>query len=149
MKTLFDKSVSGEILGRINCLQPEGKRLWGKMTVPQMLAHCSIAMEMANGSKVPPRTVLGLLIGRLIKPSVLGEKPLPRNSPTDKTFIISDTREFTREQQRLVQLVKEFAEGGESKCTRHIHAFFGPLTPGEWGILTYKHLDHHLRQFGV
>ncbi|HLP18484.1 MAG TPA: DUF1569 domain-containing protein, partial [Bacteroidota bacterium] len=51
--------------------------------------------------------------------------------------------------ERLVRLLKAFVEGGASKIEPHTHAFFGELTPGEWGIITYKHLDHHLRQFGV
>ncbi|MEP6513238.1 MAG: DUF1569 domain-containing protein [Parafilimonas sp.] len=27
------------------------------------------------------------------------------------------------------------------------HPFFGKLKAEEWRTLTYKHLDHHLRQF--
>jgi hypothetical protein len=26
---------------------------------------------------------------------------------------------------------------------------FGKLTASEWNIMMYKHLDHHLTQFGV
>jgi hypothetical protein len=46
-------------------------------------------------------------------------------------------------------LIDRFAAAGPQGCTTHPHAFFGSLTPDEWAILMYKHLDHHLRQFGA
>ena len=29
------------------------------------------------------------------------------------------------------------------------HPFFGPLTNGEWNALQWKHIKHHLKQFGL
>jgi transposase InsO family protein len=46
-------------------------------------------------------------------------------------------------------VIDRFVAAGPKSCTTHPHSFFGPLTPEEWAILMYKHLDHHLRQFGV
>jgi hypothetical protein len=46
-------------------------------------------------------------------------------------------------------LIDRFVASGPAGCTNHPHSFFGRLTPEEWAILMYKHLDHHLRQFGV
>jgi transposase InsO family protein len=63
--------------------------------------------------------------------------------------VIADSRDFFREQEQLKLKVLQFHEGGEAKCTRHPHPFFGALTPQEWARGSYKHLDHHLRQFGV
>ncbi len=148
MKNLFEKNTLTEILQRCEKLQPSAQRQWGKMDVAQMLAHCCATMEVATGQKFPPRLFIGKLIGRFAKPSFIGEKPFPHNSPTDKSFIVTDVRDFKKEKERLVQLVKQFAEGGAAKCTKHPHSFFGSLTPQEWSIGMYKHLDHHLRQFG-
>ncbi len=53
------------------------------------------------------------------------------------------------EQHRLSALIDRFAAAGPAGCTTHPHTFFGPLTPQEWAALMYKHLDHHLRQFGA
>jgi hypothetical protein len=93
---------------------------------------------------------IGRLIGRIVKPMALGnDKPMRRNSPTSKDLVIADDRDFLTEQQRLLGLLQRFTAGGPSGCTRHPHSFFGPLTPAEWAELMYKHLDHHLRQFGV
>jgi hypothetical protein len=149
MKSLFEKEAEEEISNRINKLSVDSKRLWGKMDVAQMLAHCAITMEMATGAKKLSRLFIGRILGPLVKSSYLGPKPLSKNSPTDKNFIISDPHDFEFEKKRLLLLVKQFSEGGAANCTTHPHSFFGKFTPNEWGISTFKHLDHHLRQFGV
>jgi len=72
-----------------------------------------------------------------------------RNSMTEKSVLVTDERDFAVERQRLRESIDHFAAGGPSVCTKHPHFFFGPLTPLEWSVLMYQHLDHHLRQFGV
>jgi len=114
-----------------------------------MMAHCSAAIDMASGRINPPRILIGRLIGSFVKPIYTNEKPLSRNSPTDKNLLVSDRREFLREHEQLKLKVRQFWEGAEAQCTRHAHLFFGALTPQEWSRGMYKHLDHHLRQFGA
>jgi len=149
VKSLFDKLVSEEILQRIDNLQPEGKGQWGKMDVAQMLAHCCSTMEVAAGRTFPPRMFIGRILGPIAKKSFVGEKPFSKNSPTDPSFVVSTAREFSPEREHLKQLVRDFCDGQEAKCTRHPHPFFGPLSPTEWSTAMYKHLDHHLRQFSA
>jgi len=149
MRNLFELEAVDEVISRINTLQPETQRQWGKMDVAQMMAHCSGALDMASGRLNPPRIFIGRLIGRLVKPIYTNEKPLSRNSPTDPKLVVSDQRDFLREVEQLKRCVREFHEGGEPKCTRHPHPFFGALTPQAWSRGMYKHLDHHLRQFGA
>ena len=149
MRNLFQREAVDELIARIDKLQPATQRQWGKMDVAQMMAHCSAALDMASGQINPPRVLIGRLIGRLVKPIYTNEKPLSRNSPTDKTLLVSDQREFQRERERLILCLRQFHEGGESRCTRHPHPFFGALNPEEWSRGMYKHMDHHLRQFGV
>ncbi len=149
MKNIFQPEALEEIKQRINNLQPNTQRQWGKMEVAQMMAHCSAALEVAAGQKFPPRIFIGRLLGPFIKSVFLNDKPLKRNTPTDKSFLVIDQRNFEKEKARLINLATQFSAGGEAKCTTHPHSFFGKLTPGEWGIGMYKHLDHHLRQFGV
>lgn len=150
MKNLFEATRVQEVKERIALLRPDSQRLWGKMNVAQALAHCSLAMEWAVGDKAPPRMLLGRLLGRIVKPLALGnDSPLRRNSPTAKDLVVQDARDLDRERARLCGLIDRFAAGGRNGCTSHPHSFFGRLTPDEWAILQYKHLDHHLRQFGV
>ena len=148
MKNLFESATVEKVKERMAQLRPDSERLWGKMNPAQALAHCSAAMEMALGEKVPPRILIGRLLGRLAKKSmIVNEKPMPRNSATDKSLVVKDERDFAVERQRLREFIDRFAAGGPEVCTKHPHFFFGPLTPVEWAALMYQHLDHHLRQF--
>ena len=151
MKNLFDATVANQVKARLGKLEPRSERRWGKMTAAQMLAHCSVSMQWSVGEVVPEKGPLPVrLIGRLVKPMVFrNEDPLRKNSPTAKSLIVSDERDLDRERARLSGLIDQFAAGGPAGCTKNPHSFFGRLTPEEWAILMYKHLDHHLRQFGV
>ena len=148
MKNLFEATAVEEVKERMALLRPDSERQWGKMNPAQTLAHCSAAMEMALGDRTPPRILIGRLLGRFAKKSmILNEKPMPRNVGTDKSLVVSDKRDFVMERQRLREFIDRFAAGGPRACTSHPHFFFGPLTPEEWAALMYQHLDHHLRQF--
>ena len=95
-----------------------------------------------------PANVMGLLI----KPLVFGnDKPIRRNSPSSPELFSADDAQcdFDRERGHLIAAIDRFVKEGAACCSRHPHPFFGPLKPQQWAILMYKHLDHHLRQFGV
>jgi hypothetical protein len=149
MKNLFDPATVEEVKQRIARLRPDSERQWGKMSAPQAVAHCSGSLELALGDVRPPRALLGRIIGAIIKPQVLGNEPLRRNTPTVEGLVIEDERDLEQERTRLSSMIDRFVAAGPKGCTTHPHSFFGPLTPEEWAILMYKHLDHHLRQFGV
>jgi Protein of unknown function (DUF1569) len=150
MKNLFEAATAREVRERIGKLGTNNTRQWGKMTAPQAMAHCSTAMEWAVGDVLPPRMFVGRIFGRLAKANVLkDEKPLGRNTPTAKSLVVTDERDMRKESQRLSALVERFSTGGPQACTKHPHTFFGSLTPQEWAALMYKHIDHHLRQFGA
>ena len=150
MKNLFEAAKVEEVKLRMAQLSPDSERLWGKMNAPQALAHCSAAMEMAVGDRIPPRMLLGRIIGGMVKPMALGnDEPMRRNSPTVKGLVVQDERDLGMERERLCGLIDRFAAAGPEGCTTHPHSFFGRLMPEEWATLMYKHLDHHLRQFGV
>lgn len=149
MKNLHDPSRVSEIKARLATLRADSPRQWGKMSAPQAVAHLAIGLEGALGDRDMPRMFIGRLFGRLVKGQALGnDAPIMRNAPTAPDFIVSDARDFERERARLLQLIDRFATG-PSACTARPHPFFGPLTPDEWAVLEYKHLDHHLRQFGA
>jgi len=152
MKNLFDPVLAEDVKQRILRLHPESERQWGKMTLPQTLAHCTSGVKMAMGAINPQRAPFPVsLLGVLIKPLVLrGDTPMRRNSPSSPDLLSADPArcDFEQERAELVTAVGTFASGGASACSQHPHPFFGRLKPEEWAILMYKHLDHHLRQFG-
>ena len=153
MNDLFDPTRVQEIKHRILRLTPESERQWGKMTLPQTLAHCTSGVQMAMGVINPKRASFPAnVLGILIKPIVLGDdKPMRRNSPSAPELFSADPAQcdLERERAQLIAAIDNFATRGAACCSHHPHPFFGPLKPQQWAILMYKHVDHHLRQFGV
>ncbi|MBC7407061.1 MAG: DUF1569 domain-containing protein [Arcicella sp.] len=147
MNSLFDVQTSQEITQRIENLKVDSPRQWGKMDVAQMLAHCAFSMETAIGDKNPSRTFLGKLLGRFMQGELTNSKPMGKNLPTHPQYIMVELKDFEREKIRLISSIKRFLEGGESKVTKKPHPFFGDITPVQWSCGSWKHLDHHLRQF--
>jgi hypothetical protein len=149
MKSLYEAAAVEEIKQRLDALTPANERLWGKMNAPQMLAHCSLAMEMAQGDRTPRRVFIGRVLGPLFKSIYANDKPWSKDNPTAPELIVSDDRDLQAERDKLIALIDRFYKGGPAACTKAPHCFFGKLTPEEWGKGMYKHLDHHLRQFSA
>jgi hypothetical protein len=150
MKNLFEPGRAAELTERLEQVRPDSPRLWGKMTAPQAMAHCAIAMEWAVGDTVAPRMMIGRVIGGLVrKMAVRNDDPMKRNAPTAPDLRVADERELATERGRLIRLIDRFSTGGPAACTTHPHSFFGRMSPDEWAVLMYKHVDHHLRQFGA
>jgi len=150
MKNIFDQSVTNELTARIEALNPDSQPLWGKMSVDQMLAHCSVAYEMAYTDKYPkPNGLMRFLLKTFVKSGVVNEKPYPKNARTAPVFIISDRRDFEKEKSRLIGYLQRTQELGSDYFEGKESPSFGAMTAQEWNNLFYKHLDHHLNQFGV
>lgn len=149
MKNLFDAEAVAEVNARVASLTPDSTRVWGKMNVAQMVAHCAKSMRYAVGDTKPPRMLIGRVIGPLVRNLALGPKPMGRNAPTSPDLKTADERELGREQSELISLIDRFAAAGPSGCTTHPHTFFGALDAQQWARLMYKHLDHHLTQFSA
>ncbi|HEY4354895.1 MAG TPA: DUF1569 domain-containing protein [Acidobacteriaceae bacterium] len=153
MKDLFNQILAEETRQRILQLRPESERQWGRMAVAPILAHCTSGLEMAMGVIKPKRAPFpGNLLGPVIKPLVFrDDKPIRRNSPSSPELFTADSAqcELEHERSRLIAAIDSFASQGAACCSKHPHPFFGPLTPEQWAILMYKHVDHHLRQFGA
>ena len=146
VKNLFDNNVKLDIIHRINKLTPQSQAQWGKMNVAQMLAHCQMPLGVATGKHTLKRNFFLSLIGPLFKKQLYNEQPFKRNLPTDKSFIIANPQEFEKEKQNLIDMVNSFSA---TAMSGEPHPFFGKLTKEEWSKGTWKHLDHHLQQFGV
>jgi len=149
MKSIYEPATLQEFTKRIDTLTPASQHQWGKMDVSQMLAHCSNALEVTVGDRSPKSTLMGKLLGRLVKGVITNPKPFKPNLPTDPSFVIADSRDFNHEKQRMINLLSRISKGGPQAMQNRKHPFFGPLTPEEWSTSTYKHMDHHLRQFGA
>lgn len=149
MKNIFEPQTAAQTIHRINSLKPDNQRQWGKMNVSQMMAHCSAVLEHALGDKVSKPSFFARLLGPLFKGMMASTKPFSKNAPTGPDFVIVDERDFDAERQKLLRLLERFVVGGEMAVEGKRHPFFGKLSSAQWSNGIYKHLDHHLRQFGV
>ncbi len=150
MKNLFDTGVVDEIQQRINTLTTNSAPLWGKMNVSQMLAHCQRPMEVALGEmSTTPAGFLKKIFGRLIKGVITSPKPYKQNLPTDPSFVTDTTEyDFGLEKEKLHVTLERYMRN-QDKVADIPHPLFGKLTKEECGKSQYKHLNHHLGQFGV
>ncbi len=149
MQSLFDNDTCHGIVERMNKLSPTSQAQWGKMNVAQMLAHCKEAFKVPLSDKPMPRMLLGRLLGWVFKSKLYSDQAWKKNLPTAPNFIIKDERDFNKEKQELMELVDTFYKKGASEVGKYPHPMFGSFTPAQWGQSMYKHLDHHLQQFGV
>ena len=153
MNDLFDPTTAETIRQRILRLHPASERQWGNMTLPQTLAHCTAGLRMAMGVINPkpagfPANILGPLIKLLV---FRDDKPMRRNSPSSPELFSANLTpdDVEHERTQLLTSINDFVDRGAACCSQHPHPFFGPLKPQQWAALIYKHLDHHLRQFGA
>ena len=146
--SLFDPRGLAAMLVRVDALRPDSVRQWGKMDVAQMLCHCQQPLRVALGELKLRRGLIGILFGRLAKKMLLSPTPWKNGMATAPEFRITDPCDFAKEKAALRALVERFGNGGPAALTKQPHPFFGPLTTGEWQALQWRHLDHHLRQFG-
>tara|TARA_R110002049_G_scaffold40547_5_gene123310 strand:+ start:119 stop:571 length:453 start_codon:yes stop_codon:yes gene_type:complete len=150
MDNIFKKETVDKAIGRINKLNSKSTGLWGKMTVDQMLAHCNVSYEMVYTDKHPkPNGLMKLMLKLFVKQTVVNEKPYKKNSRTAPAFLIANERDYEIEKKRLIDHLTKTQELGEDYFDNKESHSFGPLTKAEWNNLFYKHLNHHLEQFGV
>ncbi|WP_350291007.1 DUF1569 domain-containing protein [uncultured Croceitalea sp.] len=147
MKSLLKKDAYEEIKSRIEKLSENSERLWGKMTVGQMTWHCQYPLKLAienreNNSKG------NWFVKTFFKKSLYNDKPWRKNLPTASELRAKEPKEFKVEYAKLKELIDNF-HTLENRETWHPHPAFGAFTKEQWGQMQYKHLDHHLRQFGV
>jgi hypothetical protein len=120
------------------------------MNVAQMLAHCNVSYELVYDDIHPkPGPVMKFILKTLVKSKVVNEKPYPKNNQTAPAFIIKGEREFEKEKVRLIDYINKTQKLGETHFDGKESHSFGVLTKTEWNNMFFKHLDHHLNQFGV
>lgn len=150
LPSIFQADICEQVIARIEQLTHTTQPQWGKMNVAQMLAHCNVTYEMVYEDKHPkPAALLRLILKLMVKPTVVGEAPYKHNSRTAPQFLVSSEKDFTQEKSRLIHYIRKTQQLGKDHFEGKASHSFGALTSTEWNNMFYKHLDHHLRQFGV
>jgi len=150
IKTLRDEKRRDELVARINALTPDAAARWGRMSVVQMLSHLVQSGELPFVASVPDRSNWASRM--LLKPLVLYVLPIPKNVPTaralDQAQAGTAPADFEADRRELLASIERMCALGED-FDWAAHPTFGKMNRRQWGLLAHKHLDHHLKQFGV
>jgi Protein of unknown function (DUF1569) len=151
MNTLFDSAKREEIINRINKLTRENKAAWGQMKVGEMLCHCADGLKMSTG-ELAVADKSSFIFRTIFKPLVIYVLPMPKGAPTANEInpAIDGTKpaDFENDRQTLLESLEKLCALPENHPWAK-HPAFGKLSYKQWGLLGHKHLDHHLKQFGV
>jgi Protein of unknown function (DUF1569) len=147
MKTIFDDHARGGILARVERLTPDSRPLWGKMNAEMMVTHLIAAMRMATGELVTKSKNLPIRFPPL-QQLVVYLLPWPKGVPTAPELLPSDRVSVVEGKRELARLIDDVGRRGAQKQWPH-HPAFGNLSRRGWGVLVWRHIDHHLRQFGL
>ena len=149
MKSIYNADDNKEIIERINKLTPESKALWGKMNAAQMLSHCQAPMDVAFGNITIKANFIMQFLGRMMKKKIINAPEFSKNSPTAPAFIRNNPCDFEQSKLELIDKISVLAKEGMKSIKTNKHPFFGEMTTDDWDKLMWKHMDHHLRQFGM
>jgi hypothetical protein len=149
MKSIFNEDNNAELVSRFGQVTVNTPALWGKMNAAQMMAHCTASMNVAFGYAKNYRHWVGIFFGNFAKRRTLSTPQLDKNIPAYIKLRVEDHRDFDEEKAKLIALIKSIPAIGEAGLVKCPHPYFRHFKPGEWSQLNWKHLDHHLRQFGV
>jgi hypothetical protein len=147
VRTVWNETDYRGLRARLDRLTPQATAKWGKFTAPQMVCHLADSLTMASGELAVPSKKLPIRFTPL-KQLIIYWLPFPKGAPTAPLLLARKAAEWNGEVQTLRERLDAFAKRGPSGPFVP-HPAFGTLTPRAWGVLVYRHVDHHLSQFGV
>jgi hypothetical protein len=148
MRSILNEGDRAEIGGRLQSLSPSSNARWGTMDVASMLQHLHLSARMTLGELEVPSVNKRVFQKFPLKHLVLYVFPFPKGAPTAPKLKPGVAESIDEERAALLELLERIGTGPRDG-NGPAHPLFGPLTWREWGVVTYKHADHHLRQFGA
>jgi len=150
MPIIRDQTERNVLIERLNRLTGEEKAVWGKMNVNQMVSHLVQSGEMPFSADLADRS--NFFSRTVIKPLILYVMPMPKEVKTPPDFNQQENGrkplDFEEDKKLVVDAINKIGElPVDQECKNH--PFFGKMNAKEWAIITHKHIDHHLKQFGV
>jgi len=148
MRTIWEAPRQQEIRERVARLSPENRAAWGRMSAPQMVCHLTDSLKMALGD-LPCATKKLPIRYPPLKQFIIYVAPFPKSAPTAPELLARPPATWQADVAELQALVDRLVARGREATPWPEHPAFGKLSRRAWGVLTYRHIDHHLRQFGA
>lgn len=146
MPSLRDAATRGEIVQRLQSLSSSAKPKWGRLDAPHAVCHLGDTLAMSLG-ELPVKSVNRKAFQCFpLKHLIMYVLPFPKSVATAPELLSSTPQDFEADRGRLLKSIDRLAALPGGKGPEH--PFFGPLTNEEWNFLQWKHIDHHLKQFG-
>lgn len=146
-KSLWDESARQELIDRLDRLTPDAKPLWGKFNASQMVAHIGSSMRMAAG-ELPTKSRNLPIRFTPFKQIIIYLAPFPKGAPTAPELLSREVSDWNENVFDVKSRIQAFGNR-DPKEPWPVHPAFGTLSNKAWGVLGYRHTDHHLKQFGV
>jgi hypothetical protein len=147
MKSIWNDAARREIRERVRKLRADAPGRWGRMNAPQAVAHLADALRMAIG-ELPCTGKRLPLRWPIVKQLVIYWAPFPKGAPTAPELVGRVPATWSAEISELHLLIDRVA-GVPASFAWPPHPAFGTLSRRAWGVLIYRHMDHHLTQFGA
>ena len=151
MKTIFDATTRAAIESRVETMRADSRRQWGTMTPHQAVCHLSDAFKVALGDRPvtsparPAQTLMRFVALHVPLRWPHGVKTL---AEVEQGIGGTPPAEFEADRRDLVAQLHRFCTRDGTPGPWPSHPIFGALSTPEWGVWGYRHMDHHLRQFG-
>jgi len=148
MRSILNERDRAEINRRVRSLSAASTGRWGSMDVVGMLQHLRLSARMTLGDLPVPSANKRVFQVFPLKHLILYVLPFPKGAPTAAELKPVAAASLEEERTAVLELLERIGTGPHEGAGP-THPLFGPMTWREWGVATYKHADHHLRQFGV
>jgi hypothetical protein len=148
MGSILNDADRAAICRRIGTVTSASTPRWGRMDATAMIAHLRLAALMALGDLPVACKHKRVFQVFPFKHLILHAVPFPKSAPTASELLPADGAAFDQTRSELVSLIERIGTG-RREGNGPVHPLFGRLSFAEWGVATYKHTDHHLRQFGA
>ncbi|CAN5277163.1 hypothetical protein BH24GEM2_BH24GEM2_12180 [soil metagenome] len=156
MQSLLKPECRDALWRRTQSVRPDTPARWGQFTAPQMLAHLIQSLRMTSGDlAIPPERAPWVLCHAPLKHLLIYVLPFPKGMSTFPELLAREaadpgnvSADAWTDDQQVFRDALDSVGTMDPAAKWPDHGAFGPLTGREWGVLQYRHLDHHLRQFG-
>ena len=148
MGSILKETDRAEIVSRFQSLSASSTRKWGSLDVAGMLQHLNLSARMTLGELPVPSSNKRVFQTFPLKHLILYVLPFPKGAPTAPELKPVEAASFEAERAALLEMLERIGSG-PTEGMGPAHPLFGPMTWKEWGVVTYKHANHHLKQFGA
>ena len=147
MKSIWHEQAQQELNDRVGALAWDRRAEWGRFTAPKMVCHLADSLKMAMGDlKVAPKNLP--IRYPPLKQLIIYVAPFPKSAPTAPELLVREPREWASDVADVQGLLARAATAAHHRRLARAPRVRQALETCV-GPFIYRHMDHHLKQFGA